>query len=193
MSACLRSEEPEARASKIACRACRSRKVKCNRDLPWCSNCRNCGQQCIYPSTMLKPGPKVGSVHKRRRMENHLTRRSAQSSPSAAPDPVTREELPSSPRSSPRTIGREDESLYSKHMQAVSDLCHMTNEDPPPATADIVSPTNTALQAQNVLTAACDALGISPDFVEQTLVNSLESFFLFKDTIPHGSMLICAG
>ncbi|KEF60672.1 uncharacterized protein A1O9_02233 [Exophiala aquamarina CBS 119918] len=129
---------------------------------------------------MLKPGPKVGSVHKRRRMENPLTRKSSQPSPSTAGNPVTREELPSSPRSPPQIIGHEDESLYSKHIQAVSDLCHMTNEDPSPATADILSPTNTALASQDVLTAACDALGVSQDSIEQMIETFFRTFTPFR-------------
>lgn len=168
MSAGVCSEELEGGKSRIACRACRSRKVKCNRELPWCSNCRNCGQQCIYPSTMLKPGPKLGSVHKRRRLENQRTQETLESSPAAAQNISTEEQQPlPSARSSPEIMGGDDSRLYSKHVKAVSELCHISNEDTSPATTDIMSSTDAPLRDQNAITIACREIGASREVIEQ--------------------------
>lgn len=168
MSAGVCSEELESGKSRIACRACRSRKVKCNRELPWCSNCRNCGQQCIYPSTMLKPGPKLGSVHKRRRLENQCTQETMGPSPTTAQNTSTEEQQPpSSARSSPEIIGGDDSRLYSRHVKAVSELCHISNEDTSPTTTDINSSTDAPLQGHSAITIACGELGVSRAVIEQ--------------------------
>ncbi|KAB5563451.1 fungal-specific transcription factor domain-containing protein, partial [Coniochaeta sp. 2T2.1] len=42
---------------------------RCDRQLPICSLCQRTGQQCEYPRTRLKPGPKPGSTNPRRRQQ----------------------------------------------------------------------------------------------------------------------------
>ncbi|KAH6999323.1 fungal-specific transcription factor domain-containing protein [Ilyonectria destructans] len=55
-------EEEAKRKSSITCHSCRRRKVKCNRELPYCQVCVDSGQTCEYPDRHLKPGPKIGAL-----------------------------------------------------------------------------------------------------------------------------------
>lgn len=52
----------------IACYNCRKRKVRCDRTIPNCSPCRNLQRSCNYPEGIKKPGPRLGSVHKKRQI-----------------------------------------------------------------------------------------------------------------------------
>ena len=44
----------KATTSLAACLECRSRKVKCNRELPKCSNCKRSGGPCEFPDAEKK-------------------------------------------------------------------------------------------------------------------------------------------
>ncbi|KAJ9131360.1 hypothetical protein NKR23_g11737 [Pleurostoma richardsiae] len=57
-------------SSPLACRRCKRRKVKCNRALPDCLMCIKTGASCEYPISPEKPGPKLGSSHKKRRVHS---------------------------------------------------------------------------------------------------------------------------
>ncbi|KAK0666799.1 putative fungal-specific transcription factor [Cercophora samala] len=65
----------DASAAKLACYACKRRKVKCDRQLPVCSLCQKLSGQCEYPTHAEKPGPKTGKPpcplqgNKRRRLD----------------------------------------------------------------------------------------------------------------------------
>ena len=48
--------------SSIACQICRKRKIKCGRELPQCTLCKQSLQNCVYPEKALRPGPKIGST-----------------------------------------------------------------------------------------------------------------------------------
>ncbi|KFX98659.1 hypothetical protein O988_04243 [Pseudogymnoascus sp. VKM F-3808] len=52
----------------LACQGCKRQKVKCNRALPACSRCIRIDQLCIYPSSVEKPGPKVGTSRTAKRL-----------------------------------------------------------------------------------------------------------------------------
>ncbi|KAK4197636.1 putative fungal-specific transcription factor [Triangularia verruculosa] len=62
----------DASAAKLACYACKRRKVKCDRQLPICSLCQKLSGQCEYPTHAEKPGPKTGPHQgsKRRRLDH---------------------------------------------------------------------------------------------------------------------------
>lgn len=49
--------------STLACYMCRKRKIKCGRELPHCTICKETSQECSYPAKPLRPGPKIGSTH----------------------------------------------------------------------------------------------------------------------------------
>ncbi|KAE8347213.1 hypothetical protein BDV24DRAFT_173121 [Aspergillus arachidicola] len=62
-------ESPDARAVPLngdtetpACQSCRSRKLRCSRDLPSCTRCQRLGVDCYYDYTKNKPGVKVGII-----------------------------------------------------------------------------------------------------------------------------------
>ncbi|KAE8136436.1 fungal-specific transcription factor domain-containing protein [Aspergillus pseudotamarii] len=62
-------ESPDARAAPVngdtetpACQSCRSRKLRCSRDLPSCTRCQRLGVDCYYDYTKNKPGVKVGII-----------------------------------------------------------------------------------------------------------------------------------
>ncbi|KAF2098912.1 hypothetical protein NA57DRAFT_56548 [Rhizodiscina lignyota] len=47
--------------SLMACYHCKRRKIKCDKTGPPCGTCLRNDQDCRYPSSPLKPGPKLGS------------------------------------------------------------------------------------------------------------------------------------
>ncbi|KAE8382655.1 fungal-specific transcription factor domain-containing protein [Aspergillus bertholletiae] len=64
-------ESPDVRGSAVplnsdtetpACQSCRSRKLRCSRDLPSCTRCQRLGVDCYYDYTKNKPGVKVGII-----------------------------------------------------------------------------------------------------------------------------------
>ncbi|KAF4431187.1 Sorbicillinoid biosynthetic cluster transcription factor 1 [Colletotrichum fructicola] len=57
----------EVELSDLSCRSCKRKKAKCDRSLPRCLLCEKTSHACIYPSTRLKPGPKLGSRNRKRR------------------------------------------------------------------------------------------------------------------------------
>ena len=161
---------PDDSKTKIACHACRLRKVKCSREFPRCSTCRNCGQGCVYPSTTLKPGPKPGSVHKRRCLGPNIQGASPEAHFKAAPSEVLKKDSLANP--TPSGIAYEDEDLRcSRQMHTVSELCHPSNETLSPNAAGEGSlPQENASAGENGLVTACKALGVSEDSMKQMLV-----------------------
>ncbi|KAJ0420815.1 fungal-specific transcription factor domain-containing protein [Aspergillus carlsbadensis] len=63
---------PEGDRADISCHLCRKRKVKCDRTVPQCRVCEQIGQPCTYPPGPLKPGPKLGSLHRKKRVRNRF-------------------------------------------------------------------------------------------------------------------------
>ncbi|KAB8255029.1 fungal-specific transcription factor domain-containing protein [Aspergillus pseudonomiae] len=64
-------ESPDVRGTAVplnsdtetpACQSCRSRKLRCSRDLPSCTRCQRLGVDCYYDYTKNKPGVKVGII-----------------------------------------------------------------------------------------------------------------------------------
>lgn len=53
----------------LACTACRSRKLKCDRSSPTCSRCTKAGTECVYPESRRKPAFKRRNV---RELEERL-------------------------------------------------------------------------------------------------------------------------
>ena len=156
------------RRSKNACDGCRSRKVKCSKELPRCVNCQSCRQACTYPRKVLKPGPKLGSVHKRRILEHEGGER-YQSAPRKPWKDALREERDSVDVSG-REFGASDEDTLrcSKHMQTVSELCLPSNEVTSPESVA----TGTNLMASSprpghVLISTCRFLGLTVDTMKQ--------------------------
>ena len=45
----------------LACHSCKRRKIRCDRQLPECTFCKEKSQKCEYPSEAKKPGPKPGT------------------------------------------------------------------------------------------------------------------------------------
>lgn len=153
---------------RLACRACRSRKVKCSRESPKCLNCRASGQPCEYPSTILKPGPKRGSIHKRRRHERPVPLAQPESRPTSTPSDSHSPEnqlLLSASSSCRPTSSKEENLVYSEHIQVVADLCQPTNEDLSPENPDL--PFEPAHRNEDILSLACNELGIEQALVEQ--------------------------
>lgn len=160
----------EIRHSKIACHACRNRKVRCSRELPHCFNCQNCGQPCVYPSVMLKPGPKPGSVHKRRRVENHQVG-SPQTPPKKARHEEPKEEQYQS--ASPiqeDAISEKELQLRCKHIQSVSFLIIQSHESSSPESVRATTPPTDVAPRQCRLISTCNALGVTPDCMKQMYV-----------------------
>lgn len=162
MSASSQLESSETGQAKIACRACRHRKVRCSRELPCCSNCQNYHQVCIYPAATLKPGPKFGSLQRRRRLENRQYGK-----PPRAPSSEQGQHAP--PVSgSERGRSEEEALLCSRHIDAISSLIRPRNE-PSPTRSIGASTTSTAPRSQktDLVASACSLLGVTPDSMSQ--------------------------
>lgn len=170
--------------TKIACHSCRTRKVKCSRDVPSCADCQTCGQACTYPSRVLRPGPKAGSVHKRRRVNVEAqaqaqadtqahNRAQSQASTSTSPwvpharDDIAEEHLPHERLSqhslSPPEFGPVERLIRSRHIQTLTELCHNTHESPSTDESPHFSPSvaDSSPNNANVLSDACNELGVS--------------------------------
>lgn len=61
-------------SSTITCTMCRQRKIKCSREVPCCMVCRRSAQQCHYPETAKRPGPRVGYVQGTRQKSSSGTK-----------------------------------------------------------------------------------------------------------------------
>ncbi|KAL2784660.1 hypothetical protein BJX66DRAFT_84156 [Aspergillus keveii] len=131
----------------MACRACRARKVKCDRAVPRCSNCCKYTKTCIYPSSMLKPGPKPGSIQRKRRYR-HVNE------PQDDAIPPHLKLILNGPTSN------DAGAQYTQHLQAITDLCHATNESRPLGSNDPF-PTCPTRRRGDFLRAACHEFGIS--------------------------------
>ena len=162
-------ETSDLRRSKNACDGCRSRKVKCSKELPRCINCQSCRQRCNYPRKVLKPGPKLGSVHKRRILEHQGGER-YQSAPQKTWKDASREGRDSVDVSRRWELGVSDEDSLrcSKHMQTVSELCLPSNEVTSPES--VATGTNlmaSSPRPRHVLISTCRSLGLTVDIVKQ--------------------------
>ncbi|UKZ75124.1 hypothetical protein TrVFT333_002796 [Trichoderma virens FT-333] len=60
---------------ETACHLCRRRKVKCDRAYPACNECVQRDQVCSYPAGALKPGPKLGTMQRRKRQRKEIRSR----------------------------------------------------------------------------------------------------------------------
>jgi hypothetical protein len=170
---CTNENEPPPMEHRRACRPCRVRKVKCSKEFPKCLNCRNCGEPCVYPSTVLKPGPKRGSVHKRRRYyppdmpwEESELRPSTTASIVRPDSPSSENLLPLSAPSPPQPAASPEDNLaYSEHLQVVADLCQPTHAEPssqgPDPSLTVGSGT------EDVLSQTCRELEVSQDRMAQ--------------------------
>lgn len=154
--------------TKIACHSCRTRKVRCSRDLPSCADCQTCGQTCTYPSRILRPGPKAGSVHKRRRVSVEAQAQSqAQSQASTSTSswaPHATDDIAEEPQYplSPPEFGPVERLIRSKHIRTLTELCHNTHESPSTDESPHFSPSVVGLSSKNanVLSDACNELGV---------------------------------
>lgn len=152
--------------TKGACHACRSRKTKCSKELPKCFNCQNCGQACVYPTTVLKPGPKLGSVHKRRRVEDPgqaplpLPYSKAAGNGTLDSDVATR--LASPLETSASTT---ENTRYFNHVQTVSELWDPSHQDSSPGATG-----QNLLANESILLRACIDLGVSFESMKEMSV-----------------------
>ncbi len=162
------------RRTNVACHACRSRKVRCSKDLPCCSNCRNIEQPCNYPSSTLKPGPKLGSIHKRRRLESQLhSPESSDLETATATTPAVRvprnDEHQQASHPAPNSPIPTCETLRcSEHLEAVSFLCRVSNEASSPNSSGLPAPSiDGGLSRQGMVLRVCYGLGIALDSMKQ--------------------------
>ncbi|KAK5046901.1 hypothetical protein LTR84_007255 [Exophiala bonariae] len=164
----------------LACHACRSRKVRCSRDFHGCHNCRKCGDTCIYPPAALKPGPKRGSVHRRRRHDRLDPAAESSLLPGTAQIENSGDRLLSASTTSnrPRGVSEDEQEAYSEHIQEVAELCHPSNEFSSPQRQ--ISRHEMPDQHGDVLSAACRDLGISRDFMEQMIAVFFQTFTTFS-------------
>lgn len=162
-------EDSDTAPAKIACRACRQRKVRCSKELPRCSNCHNYQQLCDYPSSTLKPGPKYGSSQKRRRLDNLSTAPGEAIFEGTVDGGVGEHGQYESPaKQSEMTVAEEEALIRSRHIQSISSLILPRNE-PSPA---LCSATNTSsptvgIQAHDRIAVACDTLDVTQQSMNQ--------------------------
>ena len=162
-------ETLEYRRPSTACNACRSRKVKCSKELPSCANCQACRQTCSYPRGLLKPGPKLGSVHKRRLLNRQIIERHSPCPQKTCEDANRKERggIDVARGSGVRVQDREG-FRRSEHMQTVSELClpsHEGNSTEAMVAGTVV--TDPSLHPGHVLMSACNTLGLSRDVMQQ--------------------------
>lgn len=150
-------------------------------EVPCCSNCRAIQQICHYPPTVLKPGPKVGSIHKRRRLDSQnqvptpvavttvvpeptsgSKEKPAASGRNATGDDGEEEEEEDTTTSDPAPIPDMDVLLRSQHIQTVSFLCRVSNEEPssPKSTGLATSLSEYGIGRQDPVLNVCRDLGI---------------------------------
>ncbi|KAK7206983.1 fungal-specific transcription factor domain-containing protein [Myxozyma melibiosi] len=124
--------------SDIACLICRKRKIKCGRELPHCGVCRQTNQTCEYPPGHLKPGPKIGSLQKRRKRQ----REEAQAEPTPTPTQSEQQRSispkqtvsPAGPTTAPASSARPSLPAGSVEPEALKP--DEADEDAEPASAD---------------------------------------------------------
>jgi len=158
--------------SRISCHGCRKRKVKCNRELPSCSICRQSSQRCSYPKRILKPGPKIGSTNtacKRKRAGNHEShRREFRGAQSITSEESIQKEHPQIPESGPTSSGVSSKSLrHSKDIQSLSFIIHPSHESCSPEERSC-RPTSVGQMPGNetpLLIEACLAFGVVPEIM----------------------------
>jgi len=154
--------------SAIACLHCRKRKVKCSRDLPTCILCQESGQDCHYPEQILKPGPKLGSVHPRRKRrredsqnyDNKATKTDhvvvQDKTESLEQNDETAEEAVAIVADSPTSLRQ------APNMQSLSFIIHPSHEscNPKEKEQQLCSLTQPSLERTILLTNACSLFGI---------------------------------
>ncbi|KAJ9633596.1 hypothetical protein H2204_006802 [Knufia peltigerae] len=191
------------RRTNVACQACRNRKVRCSKEVPCCSNCRAILQVCHYPPAVLKPGPKVGSIHKRRRLDNQNQVPTPVAVSTVVPEAtIGLKERPAVSRSAtgnngeeedtttsdPATIPEGDALLRSQHIQTVSFLCRVSNEEPlsPKSTGLATSPSEYGVGRQDPVLHVCRDLAIPVKTMHHLVhifFTTFTSFRLFREPI----------
>lgn len=166
-----RGETSRKNLSKIACYSCRDRKVKCSRELPTCSNCRCYQQSCAYPSGLLKPGPKPGTVSKRNNVDQDESRNSKRqrkrtwaTAAEDSPDQTTHQ------GSASRSITDSpvSQEVVRQHSVNVYNLIVPSHEESSPESVRVATTPDVSWQDKGqVLMSACYNLGVTPATAKQ--------------------------
>ncbi|TGO51915.1 hypothetical protein BELL_1697g00010 [Botrytis elliptica] len=155
--------------AKVACKLCRKRKVKCNRELPRCQPCENLQQRCVYPQHVQKPGPKLGTSQKKRRTTNHRPekrRKISESFPNYSESEDHADCEGANYGFSPKSI------LRPADMLSISFIIHPSHDSWPPADkGDHISPTASEIHEEPVLTSVS----------LKSFVDNYTSFRLFRE------------
>ncbi|TGO06956.1 hypothetical protein BTUL_0378g00010 [Botrytis tulipae] len=168
--------------AKVACKLCRKRKVKCNRELPRCQPCEKLQQGCVYPQHVQKPGPKLGTSQKNRRTANNhpeKRRKTSESFPNylESEDDANCEGANSGV--SPKSILRPSD------MQSISLIIHPSHDSWPPVDkGDHILSTASEIHEEPALTSVSYSLGVAPGLIKKLLksfVDNYTSFRLFRE------------
>lgn len=166
-----RGERTQKNLSKIACYSCRDRKVKCSRELPACSSCRCYQQSCSYPSGLLKPGPKPGTVSKRHNVDHDEPRNSKRGRKRAwtttagdSPDQTAHQD--SASRSI--TDSPVSQEVVRQHSVNVYNLIVPSHEESSPESTRVAATPDVPWHDKGqVLMSACYNLGVTPATAKQ--------------------------
>jgi hypothetical protein len=150
---------------KIACRSCRARKVRCGRELPQCFNCLSHDQTCVYPPRSLKPGPKLGTIHKRRRLEDHHLFLGNIDGLEVAEEQRLAQDQTSKPKSIPLCT---TDAIDVSQIQDINALIRLRHEPFSPNDTDgPVPPPEFQTTGQDLSLLACEDLGVPPTMMSE--------------------------
>ena len=121
---------------------------------------------------MLKPGPKLGSVYKRRYLEHQFPERRPTTPTKMIRKNAPREEQDPDATTCSEFSALDEEALrYSKYMQTVSELYLPFNESSSLEIADTaITLLDFSTRRENVLSITYSALGLTPDIIKQLSV-----------------------
>ena len=166
-TSCLHpSNMQRARQAQIACYSCRQRKVKCDKALPFCSQCEGIQGACKYPAEVKRPGPKLGSVHKQQRpkpVEQHKKRRKRD--PTTSSRDSTRLQQPEdvdSTLASPEPALEATRHRRAEGIQSISYIIHPSHESCSPQSSRLdVAPADATNGNESLLILASYTLGLT--------------------------------
>lgn len=165
----------------IACYNCRKRKVRCDRKIPNCSPCRNLQRSCNYPEEIKKPGPRLGSVHRKRQIREAAQH--MKNAPVYAESNLCEDTYGAHDRDDDESVLSFAEAAYgptrqqqNKDIQSISYIIHPSHEycEVPNSKSDNSSRTDVTNTDDRAMLYACRALGVTRESMQVMLVLILE-------------------
>lgn len=150
----------EAMQAQLACYSCRQRKVRCDGALPHCSQCQRGQKACKYPEDAKKPGPKMGSIHKKHRKRDPTTL-------IRGSHKVRQQGDVESIFASPEPALKATRHQRTENIQSISYIIHPSHESCSPQSSRLdVAPADTTNGNGSLLISACCTFGVTWETME---------------------------